>query len=96
MNTGTACAYADAVHLWVSCTSSLVLLAALEIQNGSRSISPTMPWGVPTSLQPIDVPWHSDLRHGGDACSACLLLSDLCGVVPMRGHCAALVWPSTP
>ena len=28
---------------------------------------------------------------------ACLLLSDLCGVVPMRGHCvAALVWPSTP
>ena len=27
------------------------------------------------------VPWHSDLRHGGDACSACLLLSDLCGVL---------------
>ena len=23
-----------------------------------------------------NVPWHSDLRHGGDACSACLLLSD--------------------
>ena len=22
-----------------------------------------------------NVPWHSDLRHGGDACSACLLLS---------------------
>ena len=43
MNTGTACAYADAVHLWVSCTSSLVLLAALEIQNGSRSMAPRCP-----------------------------------------------------
>ena len=53
-------------------------------------ISPTMPWGVPTSLQPIDVPWHSDLRHGGDACSACLLLSDL--VAWCRCEVTALLW----
>ena len=49
---GPFCHASGASQRGGSMPSSLVLLAVLEIQNGSRSISPTMPWGVPPSLQP--------------------------------------------